>query len=384
MILQRFALLFTFIFTATLLAQTTYEEINSTILGEARQIKIQLPRNYDATANKTYPVVLVMDGDYLFEPVAGMIDYNSYWEEMPEAIVVGINMDKTRQDDTFYGDESFLPEESGAAFFEFLGLELMTYMDENYKTTNFRIAVGHDLTANFMNYYLMKSDPLFQGYISLSPDLAPSMDERLVARLTAVDQRTFYYLATGTEDISSLRDATIALDTQIKAIENDNLRYYFDNFEGATHYSLVGRGIPKALETIFLMYRPISKKEYKEQLLDDSNSPYDYLLEKYATVENLFGLKGKIRVNDFVAVATALDRRGDWEELERLGELARKHYPETMLGNYYLARAKEEIGEPKKAMRLYQNAFLLDEISFITKDMMLDKAEQIRKDFGFK
>lgn len=384
MTFQRLATLAILFLASTLIAQTTYEEINSSILGESRQLKIQLPRNYDATAEKTYPVVVVMDGDYLFEPVAGMIDYNSYWEEMPEAIVVGINMDRTREEDTYYSDVSYLPEESGAAFFEFIGMELMTYMDANYKTTNFRIAVGHDLTANFMNYYLMKSDPLFQGYISLSPDLAPSMEERLIARLGASDQKTFYYLATGTEDISSLRNATLRLDSQIKTVDNENLEYYFDNFEGATHYSLVGRAIPKALETFFSMYRPISKKEYKEELLAEDTNPYEYLLEKYATVKNLFGLEGNIRVNDFIAVSTALEKRADWEDLEKLGDLARKQYPETMLGNYYLALANEKIGEPKKAMKMYQNAFLLEEISFITKDMMLDKAEQIRKDFGFK
>ena len=382
--------LLAFICTAALLflspntlSQTIYKEIESLKLGEKRQLKIQLPRNYDSNSDKYYPVIVVMDGDYLFEPVAGNVDFYSYWEEMPDVIVVGILQDYTRDNDTFYDDVNYLPSESGAAFFEFIGLELMPYLDEQYRTANFRIAVGHDLTANFMNYYLMKEPTLFQGYVSISPDLAPLMDERLVDRLGVAKQKIFYYLATASDDIKVLREPIIALDSQLKAIGNPNVNYYFDNFEGATHYSLVGRAIPMAMENIFSIYRPISKKEYKETLLNLPGSLYTYLVDKYATVKELFGLEDKIRVNDFIAISTAMEKRNDWEGMEQLGKLARSQYPETMLGNYYLALALEKTGENKKAMRTYQNGYLLEEIAFITKDLMLDRAAKIKDDFGY-
>ncbi len=375
--------LFILVSSFSISAQIQYEEIQSDGLGEARQLKIQLPRNYDSNVEKTYPVLVVLDGDYLFEPVAGMTDYYSYWEEMPEVIVVGVNQSETREDDTLYDEINFLPTETGTAFFEFLGLELMPWLDNKYRTNNFRIAVGHDMTANFLNYYLMKETALFQGYISLSPDLAPEMDVRLSDRLGKTQQKIFYYLATGTDDIKPLREGTEVLDSQLKLVSNDNLKYYFDNFEGGTHYSLVGRAVPKALENIFSIYKPISKKEYKDVILKLTGSPYDYLVDKYATVKNLFGLDDKIRVNDFTAISKALQKKGDWTGLENLGKLARANYPETMLGNYYMALSLEKSGEPKKAMRMYQNAYLLEEISFLTKDLMLDKADDIKADFGY-
>src|SRR5690554_7293056 len=89
-----------FLFTICILtyltstAQVTYQEFYSSRLDDARKLKIQLPRNYDPDGNRTYPIVLVLDGDYLFEPVAGNVDYFSYWEDMPEAIVVGIMQDR--------------------------------------------------------------------------------------------------------------------------------------------------------------------------------------------------------------------------------------------------------------------------------------------------
>ena len=379
----RLSILLIFLTSFSLIGQIQYEEIQSKGLGEARQLKVQLPRNYDSNSEKTYPVLVVLDGDYLFEPVAGMTDYYSYWEEMPEVIVVGVNQSQTREDDTLYDEINFLPTETGAAFFEFLGLELMPWLDDKYRTSNFRIAVGHDMTANFMNFYLMKETALFQGYVSLSPDLAPEMDVRLVDRLGKTQQKIFYYLATGTDDIKPLREGTEVLDSQLKLVSNDNVKYYFDNFEGATHYSLVGRALPKALEEIFSIYKPISKKEYKDVILKLTGSPYDYLVDKYATVKNLFGLDDKVRVNDFTAISKALQKKGDWAGLENLGKLARANYPETMLGNYYMALSLEKSGEPKKAMRMYQNACLLEEISFLTKDLMLDKADDIKTDFGY-
>ena len=365
-------------------AQVVYEEFASERLGENRKLKIQLPRSYNSEEDKVYPIVIALDGNYLFEPVAGNVDYYSYWEDMPEAIVVGImQTGDERYDDCYYDDTEFFPADTGAAFFEFVGMELIPFLDDNYRTAKFVIAVGHDFTANFINYYLFKEPPLFQGYISLSPDLAPLMDERLAERLPSIEDKIFYYLATGTDDVKDLMDISVDLNERLKVIDSPNLKYYFDNIDGATHYSLVGRAIPRALEQIFQVYRPISKKEYKEVLLKLPGSPYDYLMEKYGTIKELFGLENTIRVKDIIAVATAAEKTQKWEALGEIAKLARSQYPDTVLGDYYLARHYEEMGEPKKAMRTYQGAYDKEEVDFITIDLMLDKADKIKEDFGW-
>lgn len=364
-------------------SQTIYETIESQQLNEIKELKVQLPRNYSTNTEKIYPIILVLDGDYLFEPVAGNVDYYSYWEEMPEAIVVGVNHNGNRASETSYDLENFLPADKGAKFFQFIGMELLPYFDENYRTAKFAVIVGHDITANFMNYYLLKDDPLFQGYINLSPDYAPPMPERITNVLASSQEKVWFYQATASDDIKELKESILSLDEKLKTLENKNIQYFSDNFEGATHYSLVGCAIPKALQQFFAVFRPISKQEYEETILNLETSAYDYLLEKYATIERLFGVERKIRVNDILAIASALERNKNWEELEKLGELARDEYPDTMLGNYYLARSYEENGKPKKAYKTYQNAFILGEVAFITKDLVLSKADQLKADFGY-
>ncbi len=364
-------------------AQIKYESLSSQKLGETRQIKIQLPRNYEENKEKRYPVVVVLDGDYLFEPVAGMIDYYSYWEDAPEMIVVGINQDGIRTKDTYYSEQTFLPEGKGAKFFEFIGMELLAQLDQKYRTANFKIIVGHDFTSNFINYYLLKQNPIFQGYINLSPDLAPQMVERITNALNTAESRKWYYLATASSDIPDLKENILSFDNKLKSLENDMIAYTFDNFEDATHYSLVGKAIPSAIQSMFEIYRPISTKDYNEKLLQTSVSPSEYLAEKYTSIEELYGIKKKISLNDFMAVYKAIEKTRNWEEYKNLYKMAHDHYPGTMLGTFFEARYEEETGNPRRAMRIYQNAYGQEKIAFLDSDFMLEKADAIKKDFGY-
>ncbi|MDG1962804.1 MAG: alpha/beta hydrolase-fold protein [Flavobacteriaceae bacterium] len=384
---MKYLLLVFFAFGSLLTTQgqskVIYEEFSSYKLGETRRLKIQLPRDYESNTNKSYPIVIVFDANYLFEPVAGNVDYFGYWEDMPEAIVVGIMQGDSRYDDCQYDDTNFMPADQGADFFEFVGLELVPFIDANFRTAKFIIAVGHDLTASYINYYLFKDPPLFNGYIALSPDLAPLMDERLPKRLPNIPQKLFYYLATGTDDIQDLQQIAQDLNTQLTPLKSDEFNYYYDNFEGATHYSLVARAIPSALEKIFSVYRPISKQEFNDVLLKLETPVHLYLLDKYQTIAQLFGITNPIRINDLIASATACERLKQWDSLREIATIATRQYPDLILGDYYMGRFYEETGDPKRAMRTFQGGFDKEEVDFITVDLMLEKADQIKFDFGY-
>ncbi len=367
----------------TLIAQTIYEEFESRKLGETREIKIQLPRNYDENTDKSYPLFIVFDGDYMFEAVAGNVDYYSYWEDMPEAIVVGINQGDTREDDCYYSEQNNLPVRTGAKFFEFISMELIPHIISTYRTEDFRVAVGHGETANYINYYLLKDKPLFQAYIVVSPSLAPSMNDYISQRLKQYETKLFYYLATASNDIKSIKKDAETLNTTITSIDNKNILYNFDSFEGATHYSAPAHALPKALESIFYVFQPISKKEYKESILTLESSPVEYLQEKYKIISDLFGIDKQILINDFKAIAAAIEKNKKFEYFEDLGKIARKEYPGTILGHYYLARFYEEMGQPKKAMRTYRSAYVFEEIAGITKEYMMERADEIKADFGY-
>ncbi|WP_417884824.1 alpha/beta hydrolase [Zunongwangia sp.] len=359
------------------------ETISSQKLGEKREIKIQLPKNYDQDTEKKYPIIIVLDADYLFDPVAGLINYYSYWEDIPEMIVVGINQNTTREADSSYEETNYLPAKSGAAFFEFVGMELMEKISEKYRISAFNVVIGHDLTANFMNYYLLKPDPIFDAYINLSPDYSPLMADRLVNSFKKEESKTWYYLATASEDIPFLQESILKFNTSAEKIDNKFLNYKFENFDNATHYSLVGKAIPSAIDYIFKDFRPISEKEYEEVLLQTSVSLSEYLKNKYTSIETLFGVKKRIRINDFLAINKAIDKTKRWDDFKELSKMAEHEYPNTMLATYFEARYEEEAGSPEKAIKIYKKAYGQDPIAFLTIDFMLEKANNIKKTYGY-
>jgi|TARA_B110000211_G_scaffold85580_1_gene100445 predicted alpha/beta superfamily hydrolase len=365
-------------------SQTLYESIESEALGVTRELKIQLPRNYEANEDQAYPLIIVFDGDYLFETVAGNVDYYSYWEDMPDAIVVGVNQIDSREDDCTISVENFLPYKKGAQFYDFVVTELIPFVTESYRSLDFKIAVGHGKTANFINYFLFKKSPVFNAFIALSPELAPYMQDNLTKQFSVEQKKkSFYYLSTASEDIKQNKKEVVELNAQLSVLENSSLSYMFDNFEGATHYSLVTHSIPNALEGIFSGFQPITRSEYINKILALETSPVDYLIEKYEAIKEVFGVEKQMLVNDFKAIAAAIEKTKQYELYKDLGNIARKQHPETVLAPFYLARYYEESGKPKKAMNAYRSSYTLGSIQGYSKEDMLDRADEIQKEFGY-
>jgi len=363
-------------------SQTTYREIDGPD-GEKRRLKIQVPRNYEANVDTMYPVIVVFDGDYLFEPVAGIADYYSYWDEMPDAIIVGINQINSKPLDFSCDEINGLPADTGAAFFEFITYDLFNFIDNNYRTVPFRTIIGHGESANFLNFYLFQEKPFFNAYISLSPRFTPKMELRLKEQFTDLQTPIYYSLTTAEDDRKKSRTSIGALNKVLESISNDNLRYNYNYYKGKSHYELVNHAIPTAFEKIYKAYKPIDRKEYKEKMLTiDEWTAYEYLVQKYDTIKSLYGLDKQIRINDFNAAEAALKKNEEWEAFKLLSKLAKEEYPESMLGMYYMGVHYENIGEPKKAIKAYTSGYILNEIGRLTKDDMLHYAELIKADFG--
>ena len=179
--MKKIFLFLIFIIASKVLSQKTTEMIASSKLNEEREITIGLPLYYDKNPEKKYPLLILLDGDYLFDPFQGALNYGAYWDDLPEVIIVGISQNKNneRELDCATDNANGLPIDKGEKFYEFIGLELIPYIQKKYRTTSFKIIAGHDTTAGFLNSYLYKDQPLFNAYISLSSELKSGMDEQI-------------------------------------------------------------------------------------------------------------------------------------------------------------------------------------------------------------
>lgn len=375
------------VFLFSISFQSYSQKITDTIvsqkLKEDREFIVSLPESYAKNKTKKYPVLILLDGDYLLDPFQGALNYGTYWDDLPEVIIVGITQNKKeeRYSDCTFDSETGLLEGKGERFFEFIGLELLPYIEKTYRIAPFKIIAGHDVTAGFLNYYLYKDQPLFDAYISLSPELPTRMEEIIPQRLSAINQPIFYYQATADGDMKNAKKRIIQLDSAIATIKKPNLNYLFDNFKGASHYSLVLHAIPNALYQFFGIYQPISVTEFNEKIAILPSGYVDYLIKKYDVIEKSFAIKMPIRINDFKAIEAAILKNKAYNELDALSNLAQKNYPKSMLADYELGLMFEKNGDNKKALKYYQTAYQKDEIGNLTKDMMLNKVDDLKKGF---
>jgi len=362
-------------------AQVTQEIFESFKLQERRDVQYYFPQELDET--KKYPLIIVLDGNYLFDQVVATSKFYSRFHGMPESIVVGINQSK---DDIRYEDCAFddngLPSEKGKKFYEFIGMELIPYLDLNYSTAPFKMIVGYDITANFQNYWLFKDRSVFDAYVSISPTLAPEMESRVPMRLNSFDKQIFYQLIVEGEKTKDTPMIT-AMHKGIESLDKETLHYFFDEYKTADHISVATYGIGKAFDNIFGMFKPISPKEYKTKILTSEEPVYQYLEDKYQGIIDLFGFSKPVELNDIMAIYAASRKKEDFESLKPLSDLCKKEYPETMLGFYFEGEYYEQLGEPKKALKTFEKSFQMEEIDFLTKEMALEKIDALKADFGF-
>jgi len=375
---KTYLFIFSLLFCVLSHAQVTSEKFESRKLNSTRDLKIKLPNNYDPESDLKHPVIIVFDAEYLFDPVSGQVSYQTYFDEMPESIIVGIVQGKERFYDSYFDEVSGLPFESGDRFYKFVDQELIPYIDSKYNTSNFKVAVGHDLMGNFINSFLFQDSPVFQAYINLSPDFKGTMSQNVATRLEWLENDIFYYMATADEDIKPIRDRIRQTNEDLKILDNQKLTYYFDELVGDSHYTLVTGALSKALDRIFELYKPLDDKELKEKAFPYEGTLDDYIVDRYKRIDDLFGIFKPISEGELRQLISIADQREDIESVYKIGKLANKLNPNSSFGTYYMALHAEKLGKTKKALKLYESALSLDEVIHINKEFIMAHLEDLK------
>ena len=384
---------FLFFLTINLLSSQNLDSlhvsrVNDTIiskyLNEKRAIEIQLPRSYEIEVDKNYPLMIVLDGDYMFNIVSGSVDYLSYWGDIPENLVVGINQKDTRfQDSSVFDNINYTPISSTASFYDFIVNELIPYFSKNYRVSNFKVIVGQERTANFANFFLLKNDPQIRGVISISPKISENMNRYLNENLSKTNSKIVYTLSSSKRDFESIFKNVSELTASLDSIENKNLRFESLIFDKENHYILPSVSVPKSIRSTYSMYSDIDKIEYDSIISKLETSPIDYLKNKYQLIKEFYDLDKTISMNDFMAIEEFIEENEFFNLYDELSELAKQEYPGTILPSYYKGRFIEETGDPKKAMYIYRSAYNMKEVKGLTKEYLLELAERIKEDFNY-
>ena len=362
--------------------------INDTILSkylnEKRPIEIQLPRSYDTNPDKKYPLIVVLDGDYMFNIVAGSVDYLSYWGDIPENLIVGINQKETRfKDSSVLDNITHTPITSTASFYDFIVNEIIPYFSKNYRISNFRVILGQERTANFANFFLLKKNPVFQAVISISPKMSKNMNSYLSENLSKTNSKIVYTLSSSKKDFESIYKNVSELKNSLDSISNQNLIFESLIFDEENHYILPSLSVPKSIRSTYSMYSDIDKIEYDSIISNLEISPIDYLTNRYQLIKDFYDEDKTISMNDFMAIEEYIEENEFFDFYNELSQLAKQEYPGTILPSYYRGRFIEETGDPKKAMYIYRSAYNMREVKGLTKEYLLELANRIEEDFNY-
>jgi predicted alpha/beta superfamily hydrolase len=338
------------------------KKFNSEILQNDRYLKIYLPPSYDTETTKFYPLTIVLDSEFLFDAYVGNSILFANKEEAPEQIVVGINQNYNgeRFQDCSYQKENSFPTQEGEAFYRFIRLELINFLEENYRISPFKTIVGNTLTANFTNYFLIEDFLAFNAFINISPYYAMDMPVLLHQKVSRLKDENIYYYLSNNKDNTEERQQTIKdTDTILKGVNNAKFKYKFDAFKNSSKTSAIGQSIPSALSFIFEMFSTISDEEFDKNIKD--LSPADaiaYLENKYVEIEYLFGSNLKMREKDIYAVEGIILDKENGDYLKNFGEMINKLYKESPIGDYYIGRYYELGKKYKLALRYYKNGYM--------------------------
>lgn len=337
-----------------------YKKFNSFNLNSERILKIYVPDSYEEKTDNSYPVAVLLDGEYLFDVYVANSKLFAARDKAPEQIIVGVfqNQNEERYSDCDFSVDTGLPNEDSAKFYGFLKNELLTYIEDNYRTSLFKTIVGNTLTGNFINYFFIEPEPIFNAFINISPSYAPLMQERLEAQSQNLITPYFYYLSGGDFNPEKRKAALNDVHNLLKLSENPNFNYKYDDLSNSNKTASIGQSIASAMGFTFETYAAITQEEFDTEIANmDPAEAIEYLERKYVEIEYLYGANVKIRESDIYKIEPIVIDKMNGDYLEEFGKMIMRLYPETPLGDYYIGLYYETGYEYKKALKHYKNGY---------------------------
>ncbi|MCK5679089.1 MAG: hypothetical protein KAH72_11525 [Flavobacteriaceae bacterium] len=337
-----------------------YKKFNSFELDSERTIKIYLPDSYESDKENTYPVAFLFDAEFLFDIYVANSKLFASRDKAPEQIVIGVfqNQNEERYADCDYSIDTGLPNNESNKFYKFIREELLNYIDENYRTSLFKLLVGNTLTANFANYFFIENSHVFNAYININPSYAPQMNELLEMKSQNLESETFYYLSNGNFNTEKKLKAINSVNSLLKLSENEKFKYKYDDFSNSNKTASIGQAISSSMGFVFELFAAISKIEFEKDVAELSPAEaIEYLEKKYVEIEYLYGSNVKIRESDIYKIEPIIIDKSNGDYLEEFGKMINRLYPDSPIGDYYIGMYYETGYQYKTALKYYKNGY---------------------------
>jgi hypothetical protein len=371
------------------------ENIHSKILNENRKIWIHVPASASIDLKKRYPVVYLLDAEKNFTGVAGMIDLLSSIngnDFCPEMIIVGIpNADRTSRirdltptkvTSGLWIDNTTAQESGGGeAFMAFIEKELIPKIDSMYRTTKYRMLIGHSTGGLTVINTIVHHRNLFKSYVAIDPSMWWDRQKLLKETKTSLETSSYSGISlflgmahTQSSDMDTTKlqtDTTsgtfhprsiLQLSRYIMSNRQNGLQVYFKYYDEDTHASVPLIATYDALRLIFKDYA----LEIKESYFTDSSfklalflkEHYEYISSKYGlnSENDLKLLPPEDLVNNlgfFVLGKKQFNKSMDMFKMNIC------NYPSSSVAYNYLGDLYVEKGDKTNAVSCYKKSLVL-------------------------
>jgi predicted alpha/beta superfamily hydrolase len=249
--------------------------ITSKILGRDYQLYISFPKNYSTKETVSYPILYVLDGEWVFPIIRGTRAILDLEKELEDLIIVSISdadftfryQDYTTSLSTSTDEKvnkrSDVPKGgliSGGAdkFLTSMKTEIVPFVDKNYKTNSDRGIFGHSFGGLFAAYCLVNSDGYFTRFGISSPALWWDNEKLLNQAVTQFREnktwdipQTKVFISVGDKEHSGIVPTMVKYSSYLEQSDYDNIELKWQIFEGESHNSMWSANVSKTLSILY-------------------------------------------------------------------------------------------------------------------------------------
>jgi len=371
--------------TATSLAAQAIEigkkdSIDSKILEEMRYLKIILPSTYEQYSKIKYPVVYILDGDFLLQSTSGIVEYMSKTGQIPEMIQVYIsNTDRTRDftptrtNKNYEGEKDPSLEKSGGGknFLDFLNNELIQYIDKNYRTNSFNILIGRSFAGLIGGFDYLQEKTELDSYLLIDPSFwwneqnTVKLAENVLYKV--IENKRLYISSSDNFEFSNyiekMRNSQVSFFEKIKNKNIDHTKIKIEIFEQCTHGTVT---IPSLYNGLAFLFDDYFLTGMKYRSADEIISHFDQFSESYGS--EFVPLEGMI---NWLA---SVQNEKDSSEALKLYELNVYNYPKSINALLTLAEQYEKRNMTEKALERYMDILKIDGVN----KKAMERIEQLK------
>jgi predicted alpha/beta superfamily hydrolase len=340
----------------------TYRKFHSKTLNEDRTLLVNLPRGYDETTN-SYPVLYILYGGNpqgYFAEAVHIVERLNEASRIPDMIIVGVKSADRYRDCLPINRNG---EPGGADnFLKFFIEELIPFVDQSYRTKDFRILLGPQAGAAFSVYALMEDPELFRVNIATNPFWIRANREYMLTKTNDFFSKegsldNFLFMTSNTSgDNDTTMEYLQKFKTAVEKGKKRNFTLTINQLQKREVGIISSPGLRKGLETFFQEYR--FPAEIQIDGLEDLKQYYQNLSQKY-------GYEVDIPEFTLVRQGDKLEERDKLEEAKIVFEYIVEKYPHDLNSYARLADLHRRWGNYDLAIQYYEQSLERRRMPFI-------------------